>query len=227
MSKSVYVNGLKIGGVDENINNNINNKEQLEELWSLLFKMIKRDDIDAMESDEECKSIIEDYEKSWNIKIPEELKIISSWKNVGSAIFNVFPTNNCFIVPGKIVWSDETYGRQWKLVKNPCCGEEYMIRIIDENQGCCYWYAGWKKNDKTCRVYVSDNVLPEIDDNQSIDNQNIDNQSIDNQDNDSDHDYDYENDIYLTGSSLTDFLIDYSKRGIQWYKDVGWFKDDE
>ena len=129
----VYVNDLKIGGYDDNII-----QTDLDKLMFLIYdKVAKKDNIVIKQIDE--------FEKKWSITIPNDLKTFICWQNIGSKIFHAFPTNNCLIVPGYTIWSDEKQPRVWiPLINNHVfqLPKKYMIRIMDENQGCCFWYSG-------------------------------------------------------------------------------------
>lgn len=186
--KPVYVNGLRIGGL-ERLDETT---DSIDNLWRLLYPK----NTEEPKHNTKVSEILQQYEKDWQVTFPEDLKRIACWDRIGGAIFHAFPTNNCWITPGQTIWSDEKIGRQWKLLLNPS-PEDYMLRIIDENQGCCFWYVGWKKGDTTCRVYVSSDVLPEVGESTSERTSN---------------------DLRLTGSSLITFLTDYAKEGAAWYK---------
>lgn len=96
------------------------------------------------------------YEHEWGIKIPSDLKtFICDKEQVGQINFNFKFHGNRLIIPGKYMLSVAGIVEivDWYLEKSPPVGEDFCIRVIDENQWQGNWVACWKKDEEVCRIY--------------------------------------------------------------------------
>lgn len=192
----VFVNGLKIGG-DTVSTEEIDDKT----LSFALYQRVRperRSDTFPPAADPKVVELLDNYEKEWNIQIPGDLKTLTAWEGVREAIFRVFPTNNSYVTPGEKKFTSSTTPMQWVLLKpSDATPTQYLVRIMDENQGCCYWYAGWNDGDTTCRVFVSDHYVVKLDGKLPAGIQ-----------------------LDLTAPSLYVFFVKYAARGMAWHRQV-------
>jgi hypothetical protein len=133
--------------------------------------------------------------RDWKITVPLDLKTISCWKGISSAVFDAFPTNNDFVEPDG-----------WTLLTIKATGE-HAVRFMDENQGCCFWFAAWRDGDVHCRVYVSDwsKLYPKP--KQLREDENFPSGEV------------TAREPQLTAGSLVSFFADYAKSGAEWDRD--------
>ncbi len=165
----VYVNDLCIGGPSLGLT------LTLPRLWMFLSLRLPAGAREYRVNAEAAEAL-NALEVEWGVTIPADLKTIASWANIEDAVCTIFPTNNDFIPPA----------RGWTLLNLSATGE-HAVKIMDENQGCCYWFAAWRPGDDSCRVYVSEST-----------------------------DFENEAPI-LTADSLIGFYADYALRGAMWY----------
>jgi hypothetical protein len=152
MMHPAYVNGHPIGGVTADGLA----EPTFPELWTALsreaaerFKSYSDFSCPSTspEIDDDSLARITKYEKEWKTVIPLDLKTISCWKGICDAVFHALPLNNFYAQP--------SYENGWHLYTIKSTGE-HAVRFMDENQGCCYWFAAWRDGGVRCRVYVSE-----------------------------------------------------------------------
>ena len=204
MAQPVFINDLRIGGPPLAIHNDDGTTQEIsmDHLWRLLYPGTT----DAPQINQAVAQTLEQYEQQWGVNIPTTLKTVASWTNIRHAICHAFPTNNDFCVPGSSNVYYPDHVQHWHLVKQSVVSSvapdmTHMVRFINENQGCCFWYAAWNNKDEKCKVYVSYDVLPE-------------------QGNNTNDNYEG-GDPFLTSDDLLTFLIDYTLEGGKWYQQYG------
>ena len=102
---------------------------------------------------------INEYEESWGVKIPKELKTVVSWQSFDTFFFKKFFINGIFIVPTSIVWTEEE--QAWSLVRETYC-MDYLMKIIEDKHTGCYYYASWIEGGDRCELFVSDRDLTNV-----------------------------------------------------------------
>eukprot|EP00128_Syssomonas_multiformis_P012958 Colp12_sorted_trinity150504_noHs@15475 len=89
---------------------------------------------------------IRSFESYHGVKLPPAVVKFFSLEHITQIVFRVFPTNNHLRDPSR---------RQWVLLKCATSGQ-HVLKIMNENQGCCYWYIKWEEGDIDPPVYVSE-----------------------------------------------------------------------
>eukprot|EP00842_Homolaphlyctis_polyrhiza_P005634 jgi/Hompol1/6071/HPOL_002752-RA len=84
------------------------------------------------------------FENKHQLRLPRGYRQLMSLNNVASVIMAVYPTNNSLIAP-----KDLDIVRVPPALSNKITEQvgycDTFIKIIDENQGCCYWFIGFDK----------------------------------------------------------------------------------
>lgn len=173
----VFINNIKIGGT----NNSPNRNKTLESIHRNLFISM------TQEFDEVTIKEIESFEKENCVKIPPDLKTFMSWKNIAELICNIFPLNNHLLVPGNLYYETQI---KWKLIIPKQFETKYLIKIMNNDSGCCFWYAGFDDKSDFCKIYASCD----------------------------DSDASTISQIWLNGINLIDFFSGYTVDGKTWHK---------
>lgn len=138
----------------------------------------------APELDPRAVESIINFETKWNLRIPANLHTIICWKGIAAKISIAFPTNNQLVDP-----------KHWvPLQLDSSLPFPNMLRLMDGNEGCCYWYVGWQLGEADCHVFVSEQKYPTL----------------------GEITYGSILPLHLTADSLIRFLINYCRSGKEW-----------
>lgn len=148
--KICHVNGLPIGGFDKYLK-----RTDFKYLKELFYKGKEP------EINKEILVHIEEFEKKESLKLPDDLRTFFTLKRIRGITFGCYPTNNSLCIPEEKFFSDKDSP---KFHLKLCSGKDlkmglptdYLLKIMNENQGCFYWYAGWNgKESKECKIYCA------------------------------------------------------------------------
>jgi len=95
------------------------------------------------------------YEDEWKVVFPTDLVLFITLIDIDVGVYYGLGTNNRLRVPG--VPGASILGRgtvHWTLEPKRPEGEDYCIRILDENQWMGWWSVCWTKGENVCRVYA-------------------------------------------------------------------------
>jgi hypothetical protein len=119
-------------------------------------------------------------------RIPASVAEFATRKHAGALVMYWQPTNNFLVAPSE--WSVQKGPEDWRF-----------LRIIDENQGCCFWYVAWRAGglDGTQLdppVFVGDEIDPDLEEVP-----------------------DFFTRTECTANRWSEFLLDYAAEGARWY----------
>lgn len=202
----VYVNGLRFGGPESARVLRSKRKDPREafcEEWentvghAKFFAFVKCDPPVHLETIERMRRFEQEYE----LTLPASVFEFFARSGVEDMIFTLQPTNNRLLLPD-----------EWEVLPYD---ERVALRVLDENQGSCFWYLVWNR-DEPCLdppVYVGEffDVAPDevVDD---------------------DDDYgawvEAEKARFARGTRLTalrfsEFVYDYAVEGARWWIEGG------
>ncbi|MBL8679163.1 MAG: hypothetical protein JNK05_08345 [Myxococcales bacterium] len=130
-----------------------------------------------------------------SVRVPASVTELATRRHAHALVMYWQPTNNFLVLPAK-----------WKVQRGP--DDWKILRIINENQGCCYWFVAWRSGALNSTqldppVFVGDYVdsaLDEVADFFTI--------------------------TECTANRWSEFLLDYAVEGSRWYDENPRYRKD-
>lgn len=168
-------------GIERRTGGNLQLKKTLKDLCQLYYKT---SEVAKVSINNKTAKVLASLEKKHNLRFPSDLKSIICWP--GMCCIQDDPEDFIELpLPG---WMRVPSEKKWHIISPFCNNQQvldYGIHLIDEDQGCCFWYVGWNKGDQSCQVYICETDY---------------------------YDENFQpNDMKLTSHSLIDFLWDYAR----------------
>ncbi len=145
--------------------------------------------------DERAIAYVRELEEGQDIRVPPSLVEFATRRHARELVFYWQPTNNSLVEPPS--WDVQLGPEDWKV-----------LRIIDENQGCCFWYVAWRSWEINSTaldppVFVGDWIDPDLDEVP-----------------------DFFQRVQCTANRFSEFLFDYAVEGARWYDENPRFRWD-
>lgn len=128
-------------------------------------------------------------------RVPPSVTELATRRHAQALVTYWQPTNNFLVSPSK-----------WKVQRGP--DDWKILRIINENQGCCYWFVAWRSGalDSTQLdppVFVGDYIDGEV---ETVPN--------------------FFEVVECTANRWSEFLLDYAVEGARWYDENPRYRKD-
>ncbi|MFO0561709.1 MAG: hypothetical protein U0269_27095 [Polyangiales bacterium] len=198
--RPMFVNDLRFGGsatVDVLESREPDPRRAFLEEWNNKIRHRKLWDFARCDPayDEAAIRAVRELEDAQDISVPPSIVEFATRRHAFDLVHYWQPTNNSLVTP-----------RRWDVQLGP---EDWnILRIIDENQGCCFWYVAWRSGqlDGTQLdppVFVGDWIDPERDEVP-----------------------DFFTLARCTANRWSEFLLDYAVTGSRWYEENPDYQED-